>query len=257
MQQMGLVDGVAEIKAARTREGVLLSGELPPALLSASSIEIAALKDGSFLLTVKEGAKGRWGLAGQERELVRKLLTIRFEQRIPAAVNRTLSREEKETLDGLMQKKAVQILHGGKYEKDGVYNISDAAFNAVREPASAAQTMEIQLPISSPEHLERSGWMVLEDEMSAKNFANAFPQKVKSGEVAGLRAFDRKFYFVKSSFMLENEKKIQLSLSRGEKTAEEIGAEIGVEAEGCRAILLHLAEAGEVLEKRKGKFAKA
>lgn len=186
-------------------------------------------------------------------------MSVRFDRRTPAEIARLVSKEEKETLDGLMKRKLVHIFHGGKYEKEGVYNVSESAFNSVREPPGTQQHSVAQqpLPISSPEHLDRNGWMVLESESDARNFAAAYPEKVKSGEVKGLRAFDRKYYFVKRGFYEAWEKPAQLALSKSEKTAEEIAAENGMAPEGARCLLLHMCETGDILEKHKGKFARA
>ena len=99
--------------------------------------------------------------------------------------------------------------------------------------------------------------MVLEDENAARGFASAFPEKVRSGEVRGMRAFDRKFYFVTRRFAEEWEKKVQLALSKSEKGAEELAAELGMDAPGCRALLYHMCESGEVMETHRGKFVRA
>lgn len=257
---------MAEIKVMKTREGILLSGAVPPEIASSPSFEIFPLRDGAYVIVPKgmlpqakaaqqNTEKGKGALTDAEKEVLRKLLAIRFENRIPAFVNKTLAKEEKETLEALMQKKMVQVLHGGKYEKDGVYSVSDFAFASVRDsslPQNAAQ-----LPISSPEHLERNGWMVLDGENEARAFGNSYPEKVKSGDVLGQRGFDRKYYFVKKGYVEAWEKKIQASLAKSEKTAEELASEIGIAPEGCSAILIHLAENGEVMEKRKGKYARA
>ena len=42
-----------------------------------------------------------------------------------------------------------------------------------------------------------------------------------------------------------------------EKTAEEISAELALNADGCRCLLYHMCEDGDVLEKHRGKFARA
>ena len=261
-----------EIKVSRNRDGVLLSGQLPEELASASSLELFPLKDGAYLLTAKgfvakaaptEPLAKKEGMALPEKEksLVRKLLAVRFESRTPAEVDRLLSREEKETLASLTKKDLVQVFHGGKYAKDGVYNVSDFAFNSVREPAAGAAApspaQQAPFPVSSPVHLEKHGWMVLDDENSARNFAASFPEKVKSGEVRGMRAFDRKYYFVTRGFAESWENKVQSALAKSDKTPEELEAELGIESGGCRALLHHLCESGELMEKRRGKFARA
>ncbi len=261
---------IVELKVAKTKEGILLSGSIPSELSSAASLEIFPLRDGAYLLTArgflerKEGAgaekKAGGKLFEKEKEVVRKLLAIRFEQRLPAEVAKALSKDERAVLDELMKKDVVQVFHGGKYAKTGVYNVSDAAFYAVREPASpvaGARVPEAALPASSNAHLEKSGWMVLETDLEARNFANSFPDKIKSGEVRGVRAFDRKFYFVSRGFVQEWERKVQLALGKSEKDEEEIAAEVGLAPGGCRALLYHLCETGEVMEKKKGKFARA
>lgn len=256
-----------EIKVTVTASGVLLSGSLPPEIASAQGIELFPLRDGIYLFALKGAIGGvsrmaakqeNGRLAEKEKGLVRKLLAIRFEKRIPAEVEKALSRDEKETLAQLLKQGVVQIFHGGKYASGGVYNISDDAFNAVREPPSGAAVIApADQMISSPSHLEKFGWMVLEDEPAARNFAAAYPEKIKSSEVQGIRAFDRKYYFVTRGFFQEWEKKVQLALASEDKTPEELSGEIGIDAMGCRALLYHLCETGETMEKRKGKFARA
>lgn len=264
---------MAEIKSSKTKDGLLLSGAVPPELSSASSLEIFALRDGIFLLAVKGAIGGRQapsqaagagaGSSSQftekEKELIRKMLAIRFERRIPAEVAKLLSKDEKETLGSLIAKKAVQIFHGGKYEKEGVYNVSDAAFNSVREPvqSSLPSPGAIAVPVSTIAHLDSYGWMVLENEADARGFGNAFSEKVKSGDVRGTRAFDMKYYFVRRAFFEEWEKKVLLSLTKSEKSAEEVAAEAGMDAGGCHALLLHLCDSGEAMEKHRGKFTRA
>ena len=266
---------MAEIKVSRVNEGVLLSGSLPSELSGSPSLEIFPLRDGLYLLSIKGGLQeaishpssplaaktGEGAIPEKEKEVVRKLLSIRFEKRTPAEVANALSPSEKQTLEALMKRKLVHIFHGGKYEKDGVYNVSDFAFNAVREPQLAqppsSGAPSSPSPISSPEHLEKNGWMVLESEMDAKNFAGAFPGKIKSGEVMGVRAFDMKYYFVKRQFYENYESLVQSALLKSEKTSEELAEELGLAAEGCRALLFHLCENGEAMEKHRGKFSKA
>ena len=260
---------MVEVKVSKTKGGIELSGSIPSELADSRSLEVFALRDGIYLLCAKgrlDAAKaGRREeapqlLSGKEKEVVRRLLSVRFEKRTPAEVAKLLSKEEKETLESLSKKRLVEVFHGGKYEKDGVYNVSDFAFNAVREPSSnggAVSPAPIAMPASSPEHLEKHGWMVLETDAEARSFGNAFPEKVKSGEVRGMRAFDRKYYFIKKSFAEEWERKVQLALGKSDKTAEELAGELGMAPEGCRALLIHLCESGEAMEKRRGKFSRA
>lgn len=300
-----------EIKATKTKNGIELSGPLPPVLANSSSLEVFPLRDGIYLLAIKgavgkatavETAKPEGRMTEKEKNVVRKLISIRFEQRVPSVVDKMLSKDEKEILGILAKKRLVWIFFGDKYGKEGVYNISDSAFAEVRDRLvdassdlssqrqvphlrfGASRTSgpleqrleseqqpvqemaraphgterpELPLPINSPAHLEKLGWMVLDNENEARNFGQAFSDKAKSGLVRGLRAFDRKYYFIAKGFAEEKEVKVMAALEKGDKTAQELSSEIGVAPEGCRALLIHLAEAGEVLEKQKGKYSKA
>lgn len=254
---------MAELKVSRTRDGILLSGSLPPELLSSSSLDIVPLRDGSFLVTPKTAQPKTGGLLNEkEKGVVRKLLSVRFDQRTPQQMSGLLSKDEKDTLESLMKRKIVHLFKEGKYSREGVYSVSDFAFHQAREDDNKekqpiAQPSAAQVPISSLEHIEKFGWMVLETDAEARNFSNAFPEKIRSGAVKGIRAFDRKFYFVTPQFVMLWEKKINSALGKGEKTAEEMADEIGLTAEGARCLLLHLCESGELLEKHRGKFAKA
>lgn len=262
---------MAEIKASKSRDGLLLSGAVPPELLSATSLDIIQLRDGSFLLTPKSVAKMSSLLNEKEKGVVKKLLSVRFERRTPQEIAKLLDREEKETLESLMKRNIVHVFKEGKYSHEGVYSVSDFAFHQAREepsqPASAAKGQsdsksvqrpsQLPPPVSSPEHLDKFGWMVLDSELEAKNFSNSFPDRVRSGDVKGIRAFDRKYYFITRRFVEGWEKKLLAALGKAEKSPEEIAEEIGLTAEGWRCLLFHMCESGDVLERHRGKFAKA
>jgi len=262
-----------EVKVQKTKMGAELLGSLPVEIANSASIEIFPLRDGMYLLSVK-GAIDRPKVSGplseQERALVKKLLAIKFERRTPADVDGTLSGQEKATLASLMAKNVVNVFRSGKYE-NGVYNVSDAIFGHALDalPKSAPDSADGKGIAPMPQRASETtaqqqahdplsrGYLVLENEGDARALSGAFAEKIKAGEVSGLRAFDRKYYFIKKAFAQQWQPKIQALLEKGDKTAEEVAREIGLNAEGCRAILLHMSEDGELLEKSKGKFALA
>jgi hypothetical protein len=99
--------------------------------------------------------------------------------------------------------------------------------------------------------------MILDNEQDARRLSDALPGLVKAGEVFGVRAFDGKYYLVSKEFAGKWEGKVRSSLSQSDKTPESLSSEIGMPPDGCRALLYHLCDIGEVLEKQKGKFASA
>jgi hypothetical protein len=257
-----------EVKVKKSQEGVLLEGRLPPEIAEAEAAEIFPLRDGICLLAAK-GAMERTqmgqGLSGEEKALLKKLLAIRFERRTPSEVDRALAPKERGILSVLVGKKAVSVFRSEKYPK-GVYNVSDAVYGQAREgDAWAAKGAGQQQAARWGGAVARGaqadplakGYAVLESEGEARRLSSSIANEVKAGEVSGLRSFDRKFYFVSKGFVAQWQPKAVAALEKGGMTAEELSRKVGLEAEGCRALLLHLGEAGELLEKGKGKFALA
>ncbi|MFA6907643.1 MAG: hypothetical protein WC263_02345 [Candidatus Micrarchaeia archaeon] len=270
-----------EVAVRKTREGAELLGSLPPEIANAAALEIFPLRDGICLLSVKGAIGGhapQAGLSEPERALVKKLLAIRFEKRTPSDVDRTLSGAEKAVLAALLEKKVVNVFRSSKYG-NGVYNVSDAIFGATRDalpaheaggaPQSGAQ-LRAPSPLSagkaasapprpSPPQYDplSKGYLVLENEGDARQLSSAVAERIKAGEVAGLRAFDRKYYFIRKDFAMQHQPRIMSSLEKGDKTSDELARALSLPPEACLAILLHMAEEGELLEKNKGKFALA
>ena len=260
-----------EVKVKKTRDGTELLGSLPSEIANAAALEVFPLRDGIYLLSIK-GAIGYQKTTGPlsepERALVKKLLAIKFEKRTPSDVDRTLSGQEKATLASLIGKKVVNIFRSGKYE-NGVYNVSDTVFGQARDAlpahitgaeAGAAIPSAVKGAPAVAQHAHdplSRGWLVLDNEGDARQLSGAVAERIKAGEVAGLRSFDRKYYFIRKDFAVAHQPKIMPALEKGDKTAEELARVLGLPPEACLAILLHMAEEGELLEKNKGKFALA
>ncbi|MFA6328799.1 MAG: hypothetical protein WCY41_05120 [Candidatus Micrarchaeia archaeon] len=262
-----------ELKMQRTKGGVELLGSVPPEIANASSLEIFPLRDGMYILALN-GFAGNAAplqqaapapgnrLSEAERQLVKKLSAIRFDRRTPGEVDKSLLPKEREILAGLVKKKLVWVYRSEKYG-DGVYNVSDAAYGEARDiqPAGAGAQQRANAAAGTGAQAAHdplaNGYLVLENEGDARALSGAVAERIKAGEVSGLRAFDRKYYFIKKAFAEQWQPRLQSALESGDKTAEELSREIGLGVEGCRALLLHMSEGGELLEKSKGKFALA
>ncbi|MEM4348721.1 MAG: hypothetical protein QXN37_04095 [Candidatus Anstonellaceae archaeon] len=245
-----------EIRISKTKEGFAISGNLPPEL-SPGEFEIFPLKEGAYLLLAKGFIESRGKQVGpstfseQEKEVLRKLLNVRFEKRTPKEIGRMLTTQEQRVLAGLMEKRIVHIFKDQRYP-EGVYSIAEAAFNAVKEQQPSQKEV-----LSPQQHFEKHGWVIIEEESQARALANNYAEEMKSGYIMGTRSFDKKFYFVSKQFYQSWEKKALLALSKTEKSVEEVSAEIGLPADACKCILVHLCESGEAMEKQKGRYSKA
>ena len=236
----GVKDG-DELELFPLRDGFFLVGKLPASAAKAEPISRA----------------GEHALTGPELAVLRKLSDFRFEERIPADVNKTLSPAERAILTVLIEKKSVTIYSGGKYGKTGVYNIPKEIYPLLRiSPAGPEQQQRIP-PVSSLEHLNMKGYMVIENENEAKRAVSILHEQIKLGEIIGVRAFDHKFYVATRAFFMANEGKVHKALTKEGKSVDDVAASIRLPQEAGRVLLTLMSDSGDILEKKRGLFATA
>ena len=74
-------------------------------------------------------------LSPDENSVIRKLLTIRFEERTVPHVAKKITTAEKKVLEQLVARRLIEVFKNAKY-KEGVYNISQKVYSAVASPAN-------------------------------------------------------------------------------------------------------------------------
>ena len=135
-------------------------------------------------------------ISGAESAVLMKLLAIRFEQRVPAYVNKVLGKDEKPVLAELERKGLVNVFKSTKY-KDGVYNISDKAYLLAQKGRAPPTPQEVQAsPNDLTSLLKSQGFIVMNDRNQARTLSESLSQEMKNGAVAGVKGFDGKFYVV-------------------------------------------------------------
>ncbi len=102
--------------------------------------------------------------------------------------------------------------------------------------------------------LERNGFLVVENEAEAKELSRAMEQKIKTGDVKGVRGFDKKFYIVSRDFYESNVAKVMNSQPKAEFTAAEVTGIVKTPESGAAALLQVMKEEGQLLEKRRGYY---
>ncbi len=235
---------------------------------------------------------GAAGTAPTEEEIsaLKKLSAIRFENRIPSEVDKSFSPAEKKALSSLLKKKLVTLFISAKY-KSGVYNISSSVYPHMSAKGASAQPAQGQhgektgqnapgtgtahasgahaptspasinphavYPLSSINHLEQKGYMIVESEGEAKFAASRLEPALKSGDVIGVRGFDRKFYVAKKQFYLSHEAQLRAALAKKPMAYADAAAACNVEPAAAQVLLVLLSDRGEIIEKSKGTYANA
>ena len=249
--------------------------EMPDEFYSIESAEFFKLRDGYYLLTVPLGEQKAARVAQKEvkasiqipteseKKVLKHLLSIKFQNRTPLYVEKVLSAEEKKVLKDLEKKNFINVFKGRKYP-DGVYNINDKVYSTLygkktvtgkgvkREtiPSEAVKKDEKLDPASS---LDKKGYAVGTSK-DLKDIIDKNKSAIKSGKIKGLKGFDGRFYIARMDYVFKMSPLIVAQLDK-ERTIEEIAGNLKIEPDAVRTVLHILAEAGDVIEKRKGVYA--
>ncbi len=240
--------------------------QLPDEFSKVDDAELFRLKEGYYLLSFELGKpraekpRAREGFivpSEAEKNVLKRLLSIKFQNRTPAYVHKTLSVEEKNVLKELERKNFINVFRGKKYP-DGVYNISDMVYAALygqktAKEARPATPAKREVGENPADTLEQKGYAVGSSK-DLKDIIDKNKAEIKSGKIKGLKGFDGRFYIAKMEYVSKMSPAIIKQLD-SEKSIDEIAESMGVETDAIRTVLHILAEAGDVIEKRKGVYA--
>jgi len=246
--------------------------ELPDEFYSINNAEFFRLKDGYYLLTVPLGAKTETATKEQvaasiqipteaEKKVLKRLLSIKFQNRVPSYVENVLSSEEKKVLKELEEKKFINLFRGRKYP-EGVYNINDRIYSTLygkktvtekKEAATKQEPAKKEEKTDPAASLDKNGYTVGTSK-DLKDIIDKNKTAIKSGKIKGLKGFDGRFYIARMDYVYKMSPLIIAQLDM-ERSIDEVAANLKVEADAVRTVLHILAEAGDVIEKRKGVYA--
>ncbi len=217
-------------------------------------------------------------ISKEEILVLKKLDTLRYNQRTVDNVANILDKSENLILQSLLKRKVVSLF--SKDEKT-VYSIPRDIYDkflmrkkAVKDesvPAKVAfsksqpepyRRLHTDRPIPNPNdapeisELESSGYIVLQTESEAARISLMLEDSIRHGQVLGTRSFgNKKFFIVTRQFLDRHIPSIFKELREGPKKIADIAGVEQVEEDAARAILYILAENGDITERRKDYFA--
>ena len=211
--------------------------------------------------------------------VLKKLDTLRYNQRTVANVDRILNANEKETLKILLKKKAVAVFKSK--DNSQLYSIPKNIYDAFLMRKKPGQQQQAPAPQAKPlvkssaplpfmnqkmpdimendnaRKLEKDGYIVLQTESEAAGLSMSLEESIRRGQVLGTRAFNKKFYIVMRPFLEKRADMIVKELKEGDKKVEEIASKTKLDEDAVRAILYLMAENGDVSEKKRDLFSLA
>jgi len=259
-----------------TRAGGKLALELPDKLVrelglsEGGELSLYELRQGVYFLTKKgerilgEVLENASAVLGEkELAVLKKLESIKFEQRTPKKVEEMMNDAERKILASLISNKIITFFKSAKY-KDGVYNIPQNIYKIAKGIGGEKEKIPEAVPHSRPvpsdpeEALELVGYVIVEREGEAKELSERLAPQIKKGEIMGVRGFDKRFYLARKGFYVSSSERISKAMRGGkDKGVEEIAKEAKLKPDECEAVLNIMREEGEVVEKKRGTYALA
>ncbi|GEM_PF-2563141 len=228
---------------------------------------LAILRKSSFKEQLKEtikssireldsnGAHGQVNLSGEEMAVLTKILSVRFEERVPERILSSLTQEETAILKTLVDKGILSVYKGGKYSEGGVYTIPREIYGMVKEQAGQPTESEPHKVDDIIKSLNKEGFAVVDNDDIAKNLSYLLRDKIKSGAVKGIRGFDSKYYIFASKKYDEVHSQIERHLrNNGHSTLSEISKGTKIDEVMCKGVLAFMLENSDIIEKSRGRY---
>ncbi len=200
-------------------------------------------------------------LSEEEKQVLKKLLRIRFEERTLEKAKEVLSKEELVVLKEMLKRKLVRMYR--KYEVP-VINIPDDIYpllnqdgkdkEKAKEAVENADRANGKLkPAEALDHLLKHGYAVIENHKVAEELSRLIQEKKLTAKVKAVVGFDKKIYFCTLPFLQKMESVIKKALARqGQIDLSKLKDKRKYHA--YKAALAILLEKGDIIEKERDVF---
>ncbi|MHB1830498.1 MAG: hypothetical protein ACYCO0_03835 [Candidatus Micrarchaeaceae archaeon] len=212
-----------------------------------------------------EEASKQYGPSAEELNVLKKIDTIRYENRTQENTLKILDDSEKKILQRLIANRYVSQFKG-KSGKE-LYSIPKSIYDSFlmrKKPQPKQGPYDVTLNVTHAERqdeniveLEKNGFIVLQTEAEASKVSLLLEQSIRHGQVLGTRSFskNREFYILLRNYFDRYAQSILKKLRDKSSRVSDLAKELGINEDGARAILYILAENGDVMEKKKEIFA--
>ncbi len=188
-------------------------------------------------------------------KVLRLIQSHQAHELIEGHFEKLLSSEELTAFSELRgQGKVVIIKTNPKFEK-GIYRIS-AGEKGVQPPFSLPDTSTLQERAVDEYSLLGDGFQVLRTEGAAKAASFDLSERIKNGEVKGIKSFDGFYYLIESELLFKHSKRVVDSLKVNKKMdLSSIAGQLHLPLVLVRIVLEFSKEEGSIIEKQKNLFA--
>lgn len=238
-------------------------------LSDGKEFDLLKARDGLLLLSEKPGP--------QKDELAERVISLLRRARLPDRVEKRFekklnSKELEKFRELLKQGKIVAFRLSEKYKR-AVYKTpqeiaereaedrerrlgaKDAKGKSQQQAAASQKSLSNEAGPSNYS-LAKNGFMVVSNENEAKRLSDALAQKIKDGEIKGMKSFDGPFYIIESFLYRGLSAKILKFLEQKKSaSAADIAGAIGSGSMAVKIACEFLKEDGSIFEKKKEQYA--
>ncbi len=211
-----------------------------------------------------------YGLTNEQIKVIDKLIGVRFEERTKTNISSNLSEQENAILEDLIKSNTIKVYNQGKYSEKPVYSVTPDLFKYVKTSLNSnTKTLqnvkvEKQIPAQPPQQIKSSsemnnlidkfnkeGFMIIQNDNEAKIISESLSQKIKAGQVLGIKGFDTRYYIFRSDFYNSANDKINncFSKNNGKCSLKDMCEITGLNDNVCKGVLMFLLEKGDIIEK--------
>jgi hypothetical protein len=223
-----------------------------------------------------------FGLSNEQIKVIDKIIGVRFEERTKSNISTSLNDEENNILNDLIKSNTIKIYDQGKYSDNPVYSVTPDLFKYVKTSLNTnttnlttinnkpKQQFQYTKPQTPPQpqiksnvdlnvlidKMNKEGFIVAENDNEAKMLSESLSQKIKAGQILGIKGFDSKYYIFTSDFFNKSTDKISncFSKNNGKCSLKDMSEITGLNDNVCKGILMFLLEKGDIIEKSNSTY---
>jgi hypothetical protein len=223
-----------------------------------------------------------FGLSNEQIKVIDKIIGVRFEERTKSNISTSLNDEENNILNDLIKSNTIKIYDQGKYSDNPVYSVTPDLFKYVKTSLNTnttnlttinnkpKQQFQYTKPQTPPQpqiksnvdlnvlidKMNKEGFIVAENDNEAKMLSESLSQKIKAGQILGIKGFDSKYYIFTSDFFNKSTDKISncFSKNNGKCSLKDMSEITGLNENVCKGILMFLLEKGDIIEKSNSTY---
>jgi bifunctional DNA-binding transcriptional regulator/antitoxin component of YhaV-PrlF toxin-antitoxin module len=212
-------------------------------------------------------------VSDEELRVLKKLDTIKYNDRTAEKLKQVLNDNERKVLRGLIAKEFVTPFKRVGEQKSK-YGITKSVYDQFLFGKRQQQQPVPQAPVAEAQEqkpkawekkvvsasggylnmLETAGFLVVANQAEASAVSAELEESIRRGLVIGTRAFNKKYYIALKSFVARSAPGILKAMGDKAMRIEEISKDTGIDEDGIRAVLYMLAEQGEVTETKRDIF---